>query len=354
MPRCPPSRHPTSNDKGKIIRYPGTQERGFVRTLTAAVITVGLVVSLSACASPGAPAGSCTTGAASGDASSLVTATGETGTALTVDFPTPLITDGTEISTVFKGDGRTVYPGQIADLHVTAANATTGEVLDLGLEPSDLIRRTAGESSETGGPFGSLIECATVGSRIAATMTIAEAFGAGADAEGLGDDDTVVLVLDIAAGYLGKADGTTQLPVNGMPAVVLAPNGQPGIVVPGSDAPKDASNATLKQGDGATVKEGDLVVAHYTAITWTGDEPFLSTWDEGAPATLPAVSDDTATAGVVPALADALIGAKVGSQLLVVAPPGTGFGASAQLPTGVTSDDTLVYVVDVLGLQSTN
>jgi len=351
MPRCPPSRHPTSNDKGKIIRYPGTQERGFVRTLTAAVITVGLVVSLSACAGSGAPSGSCTTGAKSGDASSLVTATGETGSALTVDFPTPLVTKGTQISTVSEGDGRTIYPGQVADLHVTAANATTGEVLDLGLDPSDLIRRTAGESSDTSGPFGDLIECTTVGSRIAATMTIADAFGAGADAEGLGDDDTVVLVLDIAAGYLGKADGVTQLPVNGLPAVVLAPNGQPGIVVPKSDAPEEASGTTLKQGDGATVKEGDLVVVHYTAITWTGEEPFFSSWTDGAPATMPAVSDDTATSGVVPALADALIGAKVGSQLLVVAPPGTGYGASAQLPAGVTSDDTLVYVVDVLGLQ---
>jgi hypothetical protein len=352
MPRCPPSRHPTSSDKGKIIRYPGTQERGFVRTLTAAAITVGLVLSLSACATSSAPSGACTPTAKSGDASSLVKATGETGTALDVDFPTPLLTAGLEISTVEAGDGRTIYPGQIADLHVTAANATTGEVLDLGLEPADLIRRTAGESTDANGPFGALIECATVGSRIAATMTIADAFGAGTDAEGLGDDDTVVLVLDIAAGYIGKADGAVQVPVNGLPAVVLAPSGQPGIVVPGSDAPEETRIATLKQGDGATIEEGDLVVSHYTAITWTGEEPFASSWTDGTPVTFPAVSDDSGTgAGVVPALAEALIGAKVGSQLLVVAPPGSGYGASATLPTGVTSDDTLVYVVDVLGLQ---
>ena len=352
MPRCPPSRHPTSNDKGKIIRYPGTQERGFVRTLTAAVITVGLVVSLSACATSSAPSGSCTPDAASGDASSLITATGEAGTALNVDFPTPLITTGTEISTVSVGDGRTIYPGQVADLHVTVANATTGEVIDVGLEPGDLIRRTAGETSEAAGPFGALIECATVGSRVAATMTVADAFGAGTDDEGLGDDDTVVLVVDIAAGYLGKADGVTQLPVNGLPAVVLAPNGQPGIVVPKTDAPDETRTATLKQGDGATVKEGDGVVVHYTAITWTGEQPFASSWADGAPVTFPAVADDSGSgAGVVPALADALIGAKVGSQLLVVAPPGFGYGASATLPADVTSDDTLVYVVDVLGLQ---
>ena len=322
-----------------------------MRTLTAAVITVGLVVSLSACASSDAPGGSCASGPRSGDASSLITATGDTGTALTVDFPTPLITSGTEVTTVSKGDGRVLQPGDIADMHVTAANATTGEVLDLGLSPEDQIRRTAGQSSVEDGPFGALVECATAGSRIAATMTIGEAFGGGGSAEGVAEDDTVVLILDISAGYPGRADGATQLPVNGMPAVVLAPNGQPGIVVPKSDAPEEASNATLKQGDGATVKEGDLVVAHYTAITWTGLEPFFSSWSENQPASIPAVSDDTAVSGVVPALADALIGAKVGSQLLVVAPPGTGYGASAQLPAGVTSDDTLVYVVDVLGLQ---
>jgi hypothetical protein len=340
---------------GRIAGYPGTQERGFVRTLTAAIITVGLVASLSACASTGAPSGDCTPSTKPGDASTLVKATGEAGTALDVSFPTPLITRGIEVSTISEGDGRTLYPGEVGDFHVTAVNATTGETIDVGLEPSDLIRRTAGESSETTGPFGKVLECAAVGSRVAATMTVATAFGAGGSEEGLGDKDTVVLVVDVVRGFIGKADGAPQLAQNGMPAVVLAPNGQPGITVPGEDPPTEARHSTLKLGDGAKVEEEDLVVAHTSVLVWGSDTVLdeLTTWSSGVPNTLVAMEDRTgASGGVVPAVADALIGARVGSQLLVVVPPGDdSFDESATLPGGATAEDTLVYVIDVLGIQ---
>jgi hypothetical protein len=340
---------------GRIGRYPGTQERGFVRTLTAAIITVGLVASLSACASSGAQSGDCTPTTKSGDASSLVTASGKPGSSIDVNFPTPLITKGLEVSTISEGDGRTLYPGEIADFSVTAANATTGEVIDVGLKPTDLLRRTAGEASEGTGPFGKILECATVGSRLAATMTVKSAFGQGGSEEGLGDDDTVVIVVDIARGFMGKADGAPQLAQNGMPAVVLAPNGQPGISVPAESPPKKTRTATLKQGDGAKVKEDDLVVVHTNAIVWGADSIVddLSSWPSGVPKTYVASADRVGDkGGVLPGLAKALIGARVGSQLLVVLPPGKdSYDTTATLPSGVTAKDTLVYVIDVLGIQ---
>jgi hypothetical protein len=326
-----------------------------VRTLTAAIITVGLVASLSACASSGAPSGDCTPQAKSGDASTLVDASGEAGTELDVSFPTPLITKGIEVSTISEGDGRTLYPGEIGDFHVTAVNATTGETVDVGLEPSDLIRRTAGEASETTGPFGTILECATVGSRIAATMTVATAFGSGGSEEGLGEKDSIVLIVDVVRGFIGKADGAPQLAQNGMPAVVLAPNGQPGITVPSEEPPTKAHDAVLKLGDGAKVEEDDLVVAHTSVLVWGSDAVLdeLTTWTTGVPNTIVATEDRTgASGGVVPAVADALIGARVGSQLLVVVPPGDdSFDETATLPGGATAEDTLVYVIDVLGIQ---
>jgi hypothetical protein len=337
------------------MRYSQPQERGFVRIFTAAIVTVGLVVSLSACASSGAPSGTCDPIAKSGDASSLITATGDSGSALDVQFPTPLITEGLEVSTVAEGDGKTIYPGQIADFHISAINATTGEAVDVGVEPADVIRRTAGDTSATSGQFGRILECATVGSRIAATLTVGDAFGAGSggDQEGLGEDDTIVLVLDVVTSYIGRADGVDQLAQNGMPALALAPNGQPGITIPHSDAPKTSRSATTKLGDGATVKEGDVVVMHYTGIEWDADAPFDSSWTSAVPVSFTATSNDTGTgAGVVPGLADALIGAKVGSQFIAVVAPKDGFADDATLPTGVTAGSTLVYVVDVLGIQN--
>jgi hypothetical protein len=323
----------------RLIRYPAPQERGFVRTLTAAIITVGMVASLSACAGTGSSAGDCEPTATSGAASSLVKATGAAGDTLDVSFPTPLISKKLEVSTIEEGDGRTLLPGEIADFSVTVANAGTGEVIPI--QTSD-FRRTVGESADT---FGVLLECATVGSRLAATLPVEDAFGPGSTIEGT---DTIVLVVDVARSYKAKADGVSQLSRNGLPAVVLAPNGQPGIVVPDQAAPETLTIAPLKLGDGATVSEGDAVVAHYTSMVWGDSDILESTWDADMAATLVAAGDGQGP--VVPGLAEALVGATVGSQILVVIPPSDGYAEGAA-PAGVTADSTLIYVVDILGIQ---
>jgi peptidylprolyl isomerase len=46
----------------------------------------------------------------------------------------------------------------------------------------------------------------------------------------------------------------------------------------------------------------------------------------------------------------ALVGAKVGSQVLVVIPPKEGF-PSGSAPTGVDAKSTLIMVIDVLGIK---
>ena len=85
-------------------------------------------------------------------------------------------------------------------------------------------------------------ECATVGSRVAVVSTWEEAKDAfDADAARSFDDDATVVVVDRrrSDGYLGKADGFNQLPVDGMPTVVTAVDGTPGITVPAPDQPDD-------------------------------------------------------------------------------------------------------------------
>ncbi|WP_411700809.1 FKBP-type peptidyl-prolyl cis-trans isomerase [Conyzicola sp.] len=323
-----------------------------MRTLTAAIITVGLVASLSACATvgPSESSGSCEPTSMSGDASALVDATGEPGTVLTPEFPTPLITDGIEVSTISSGDGDTVYPGEIADFHVTFADATTAEVIALeGLDAASIVRRTAGD----GTGLGDVLACASVGDRLGITAEAGE-IGLASDPE---DTTTVVLIIDVVRAFPGRADGVAQLAVNGMPAVALAPSGQPGVTIPSAEAPEDTQTATTILGSGETIEEGDGVVLHQTILSWETRAMLETTWVDGekpaVPTTVLATEDNTGSrSGVIPALADALIGAKVGSQLLVVVPPGDdSFAEGATLPTGATATDTLVYVVDVLGIQ---
>ena len=322
-----------------------------MRTLTAAIITVGLVASLSACAT-GAPSGSCEPTLKSGDASALVEATGTPGTVPEVSFPVPLITRGTEVSTVSAGDGDTVYPGEVADFHIAVVDAKTSKVIPIdGIEADSILRRTAGDSTDA---FGAILDCATVGDRLAVTIGAEDI---GFSGGGLDPKDTVVLIIDVVRSFLGRADGVPQLAENGMPAIALAPSGQPGVTIPSADAPKDTRIATTILGDGEKVEADDAIVIHSTELSWSSREVIESTWlfndQPSVPKTVVATADrEGKGAGVVPGLAKALVGAKVGSQLLVVVPPGDdSYSSSATLPAGVTDKDTLVFVVDVLGIQ---
>src|SRR5690606_11386429 len=103
---------------------------------------------------------------------------------------------------------------------------------------------------------------------------------------GFDPDDTVVVVMDVEARFPGRANGADQLPPAGLPAVVLAPDGRPGLTVPNEEAPTELRIATLKAGSGAEIAAGDQVVMQYTGVLWETRKVFDSTWDRGMPATL--------------------------------------------------------------------
>ncbi len=160
---------------------------------------------------------------------------------------------------------------------------------------------------------------------------------------GLKEDDSAVAVVDVRKVYLPKAEGANQYnDALGMPTVVRAPDGRPGIIVPAATPPSDLVVQTLKKGDGPAVAAGDTVRVHYTGVTWDGREVFDTTWDS-EPRSL-------ALGSIVPGLAEALEGATVGSQLLVVIPPELGYGDQQQ--GGIAANSTLVFVVDILGIDA--
>ena len=114
------------------------------------------------------------------------------------------------------------------------------------------------------------------------------------------------------------------------------------ITVPKTDPPAELEIAVLKQGDGAEVADGASVTVHYTGVIWGTGEVFDSSWPKGAPATF-------TTEGVIPGFGKALVGQKVGSQVLAVIPPAEGYGEAGQ--GSIKGTDTLVFVVDILATQ---
>ncbi len=307
-----------------------------MRTLPALLLTAGIVVSLSACAQgPFAPG--CDAPAATGDASGVVTATGKLGATPTIDFPTPVVTKKTELSTLIEGSGNRLREGDVVVFQYTLLNGSTGQTLSQSdySGPGTIV--TLGDSATPSVTVG--LECTTVGSRVAIATT-----AAGAGQGSTGSTDSFVFVVDVLDAFPGKASGAAQIPQAGMPAVVTAPNGAPGITVPKEEAPSALTVNVLQAGDGEAAEAGDHVVVKYTAVLWSDSSVFDSTWTGGQAKIIALTKSDSVPEGLVTGLA----GQRVGSQVLIVVPPAQGFGDAGS--NGVPPGSTLVYVVDLLGL----
>jgi FKBP-type peptidyl-prolyl cis-trans isomerase len=332
--------------------FPARSKEDFVRKSVALIVAAGFVAVTAGCSSI-PQANGCDPITSPGDASSVVTAEGKIGTEATVSFPTPVITKKIETSTVTVGSGDKLLPGQVADIQFSVYNGLSGEFLGSTHTAEQPARITVGDESN---PTAEALQCQTVGSRIATVLTVEQMYGADTldPSLGLANDDTLVIVSDIERGYLGRADGALQTLQGGLPAVVTAPDGTPGITLPNENPPTDLRIAKIRDGDGATVKQGDQAVVHYTGVIW-GDggegSVFDSSWERKQPSTLLASAlSDTETSGLVPGFAEALIGQTVGSQVLVVIPPEFGYPEGTN-PASVPAGSTMVFVFDVLGIQ---
>jgi hypothetical protein len=290
----------------------------------------------------------------SGDASSLVTASGKVGSAPDVEFPTPLVAHKTPEATLLEaGEGAEIGRDGQVDYDFTLIDGETGDELGKsGYDAEQFARIGVGHDGDS---VSRALECTTVGSRISLVSTWGDAKAAfNADAAASIDDKaTVVVVIDVIDAFLGKADGVNQLPADGMPTVATEVDGTPGIAVPAEAAPTKTRSSVIKGGDGATLRADDKLVVQYSLWTWPttiGDEaPQIgTTWADDRAVTL-ALTSLADGGGVPDGLLDALLGEKVGSQVLVVLPPGDDSFPAGQGPAG--DDATYVFVVDVLGIQ---
>jgi hypothetical protein len=323
--------------------------------LAAAALVTVLASSLTACS--GTPGfGGCEPVYQPGEASELVTATGSGKTSPPkVDFPTPLIAETPQVSVLIEGEGDPTPQGGIVDVRLSVFDGETGTNIGSSYaSDAGYFRYTAGGDDRA---LVRAVQCARLGERLVLTATARETLGDDAVDDpdtNIDPKSTLVLVYDIIATYLGKADGVNQLPQDGMPTVVTAPDGQPGITVPGGDAPTETRVATIKAGGGATVDDGDTAVLHFSAWSWPaeGDRPadVDSSWARSPIDQV--IAEDGSGDGserIAPGVAAKLAGVKVGSQVLVVIPADEAYPDG--VPSSIDPDSTLIYVIDVLGIK---
>jgi len=322
--------------------------------LLSAVAAAALVVATLAGCSTSASA-ECAPTYSSGAASKLVTAT-----ASTANFPTPLVAKTSQVSQNKAGTGSPVQSGDQVDYTFSIYNGVDGQAVG----GTQSTQRAGASSSAKATSIIRSLRCARAGERYSLVSTVKDAFGKGAGASaGIADDDTLVIVVDVKDRFLGKANGVNQLPLDGMPNVITAVDGQPGIVIQELDKPKTLRISTIKAGSGPTVKKNDVIHVKYSGWSWptsSTDKPVVWPGGQTSDGTTVPSGDSTwttdqaddikvAASGLPVGMYKALLGAKVGSQVLVVIPPKDGFGSHASA-YGFSDTDTVIMVIDVLGI----
>ncbi|MGF1428748.1 FKBP-type peptidyl-prolyl cis-trans isomerase [Kitasatospora sp. LaBMicrA B282] len=102
--------------------------------------------------------------------------------------------------------------------------------------------------------------------------------------------------------------------------------------------------STVSEGEGATVAKTDWVTVNYTAKDWTSGKDLPSSYDANTKPQL----YQAGIGQLVPAFDQSVVGKKVGSRVLVVAPPSAAFGSTGNSQIGVGKDETVVFVLDIM------
>lgn len=118
----------------------------------------------------------------------------------------------------------------------------------------------------------------------------------------------------------------------------------PTLTFPGSPAPITLESVVLVEGDGDEVAAGDLLHVNYHGQLWDGGV-FDSSYARGE-----SISFPIGVGSVIAGWDKALVGTTIGSRVLISIPPEDGYGSRGVPQAGIGGTDTLVFVVDVLGV----
>lgn len=277
--------------------------------------------------------GLCGAAAASGDAvdSLEVSGTAADGVPDELQVDDNVSIDEFQRALVTEGAGEPLQEGDWVSYAIAAYDATTGEQLGTnGYTAGDSLPVQMSLSS----PLAGIMGCAPVGSRVVT------AYPSGTDQTGA-EYAAQIQIVDVLGTVPTAAWGSEQEPVEGMPAVTLAEDGEPTLEIPDGFATGEATEVVpTKIGDGIEVREGDTVLLQYKGYSVSDGESFDQSW--------PTPFGDLPTTNYVEGFGNALVGQTVGSQIIAMIPREEGYGMPGYEDHDLYEED-LVFVVDILG-----
>ncbi len=150
----------------------------------------------------------------------------------------------------------------------------------------------------------------------------------------------------LAAAGCGSDSASEKPAASSTPAAEATPVAtKPEITVPKGKAPKKLVIKDLKEGTGAVAENGKNVQVQYVGISFKNGRQFDASWDRGEP-----FAFQLGAGQVIPGWDQGVEGMKVGGRRQLVIPPDLAYGKQGS-PPAIGPDETLVFVVDLVGVQ---
>ncbi|HSE70197.1 MAG TPA: FKBP-type peptidyl-prolyl cis-trans isomerase [Nocardioidaceae bacterium] len=276
-----------------------------------------------------------------------VTVEGEFGKEPEVTIDGALDNTDTQEQVITAGDGTKVEEGMPASLHIQVYNGKSGEKSVGTYEQGTPLTGTMAE----GQIFPAVLDAVVglpVGSRVAVAATPEDAFGPqGAQQYGIGADENVLFVVDVMSVPLTAPEGEKADLPEDLPTI--KEDGEGNVTkFTFENAPEKPSDELqvipVIEGEGEPVKAGDSVTFDYLGQIYGTDTIFDQSYTD-APRTF-----TVGTGNLIKGWDEGLVGVKAGSRVMIIAPPEYGYGESGNPQAKIKGTDTLVFVVDVLGV----
>lgn len=317
------------------------------RIAAALLVPLAVCAALAGCGTSKAPAAA--------DPNTAVKVSGGFDKAPNVSIPAKKAGSKLFISTPIKGTGAVLASGNsaLANVALYKWSGTTHTLVDSTFTSGpQIIPAQMGLVGLTDALKG-----ARLGSRTVAVLPPKYGYGSsGQSSLHISGTDTVVWVIDLLQQYTATQSASgTQVSTGGgkLPSVTAKTGQAPVVSVPKKTTPpKKLSVTTLIKGSGPALAKGETVVTQYVGVNWRTDKVFGASWPSSQNAAGQLLSFQVGGTQMLPGLSDALSGVPVGSRVMVVIPPALGYGpAGGQASAGIKKNDTLVFIVDVIGSQ---
>jgi FKBP-type peptidyl-prolyl cis-trans isomerase len=290
-------------------------------------------------------------GSSPSSANAAVTVKGSFGKTPTVAIPAEKASTNLVVSTPIQGSGATLKSGDspLADIALYKWSGTKhSRLYSTFTTGPQIIPAQLGLQGLT-----TALKHARLGSRVVAVLPPKYAYGSAGESQlGVKGTDTLVWVIDLLQQYSGKQSATGHQVTSGggaLPTVTATAGEQPKITIPTISPPTGLSVTTLIKGSGPKLTKGETAVTQYVGAIWRTRSVFATSWPSSQQPEGQLFGFQIG-GNVIAGFTTGLTGVPVGSRVMLVIPPSLGYGpAGGNANAGIQKDDTLVFVVDVLG-----